>query len=105
VTELDKAITQLTIGATLFACCCCEYSKIPQREMKHTKQLCLRNIRFFKDRHLISAPSVDLESADSIAITFEMQKNDLKHDMVIRGRTDDATLCPVLQWAHLMNRM
>ncbi len=49
--------------------------------------------------------SDDLESADSIAITFEMQKNDLKHDTVIHGRTDNSVLCPVLQWARLVNRI
>jgi hypothetical protein len=34
-----------------------------------------------------------------------MQKNDLKHNTVIHGRTDDVTLCPVLQWARLVNRI
>jgi hypothetical protein len=33
--------------------------------------------------------SDDLESADSVAITFKMQNNDLKHDTGIHGRTDD----------------
>jgi hypothetical protein len=36
---------------------------------------------------------------------FEMQKNDLKHDTVIHRRTDDVTLCPVLQWVCLVNRI
>jgi len=49
--------------------------------------------------------SDDLESADSVAITCEMQKNNLKHDTVIHGRTDDSVLCPVLQWARLVNRI
>jgi hypothetical protein len=34
-----------------------------------------------------------------------MQKNDNKHDTVIHGRTDDPYLCPVLQWASLVNRI
>jgi hypothetical protein len=29
VTELDKSIAQLTIGAAFFACCSCDYSKVP----------------------------------------------------------------------------
>ena len=49
--------------------------------------------------------SDDLESANSVAVTFEMQKNYLKHDTVIHGRTDDSVLCPVLQWARLANRI
>jgi len=54
---------------------------------------------------LMPTQSDNLESADSVAITFEMQKNDLKHDTVIHGRTDDSVLCPVLQWARLVNRI
>ena len=105
VTELDNTLVQLTIGAAFFACRSCEYSIVPKSEEQRTKLLCLRNTRFFKDGHLISAPSDNLESADSIAITFEMQKNDSKFDTVIHGRTDDPTLCPVLQWARLVNRI
>jgi hypothetical protein len=52
VSELDRAIAQLTISAAFFACRSCEYLRLPQREMKCTKLLCLRNIRFFKDGHL-----------------------------------------------------
>jgi hypothetical protein len=96
---------QLTIRAAFFACRSCEYSTVPKREERCTKLLCLQNIRFFKDGHLIPEPSADLESADSIAITFKMQKNDSKFDTVIHGRTDDPVLCPVLQWARLVNRI
>jgi hypothetical protein len=32
--ELDRAITRLTISAAFFACHSCEYLKVPQREMK-----------------------------------------------------------------------
>ena len=73
--------------------------------MKRTKQLCLRNIRFFKDGRLLSTPSANLEFADSVAVTFEMQKNEEKHETIIHGRTDDPVLCPVKQWAHLVNRI
>jgi hypothetical protein len=34
-----------------------------------------------------------------------MQKNDSKFDTVIHGWTDDPVLCPVLQWARLVNRI
>jgi hypothetical protein len=78
---------------------------VPKREERCTKLLCLQNIRFFKDGHLILEPSANLESADSIAITFKMQKNDSKFDTVIHGWTDDPFLCPVLKWAQLVNRI
>ncbi len=105
VTELDIALGQLTIGAAFFACCSCEHSTVPKREEKCTKLLCLQNITFFKDGHLILAASADLESADSVAITFEMQKNDSIFDTVVHGQMDDPVLCPVLQWALLVNRI
>ena len=34
-----------------------------------------------------------------------MQKNEQKHETIIHGRTDDPGLCPVKQWAHLVNRI
>ena len=105
VTALDTALAQLTIGAAFFACRSCEYSTVPKTEERRTKLLCLGNIRFFADGHLILAPSEDLELANSVAITIEMQENDSKFDTVIHGRTDDTTLCPVLQWARLINRV
>jgi hypothetical protein len=103
VTELDKAIVQLTISAAFFVCCSYEYLRVPWREMKRTKLLCLQNIRFFKDGQLLLAPSDNLKFADSVAVTFKMQKNDQKHDTVIHGRTDNPILYPVLQWARLVN--
>jgi hypothetical protein len=99
VTELDIALGQLTIGAAFFACHSCKYSTVLKREERHTKLLCLQNIRFLKNGHLIPVPSADLESADSVAITFKMQKHDSMFDTVIHGQTDDPVLCPVLQWA------
>ena len=106
VTETDKSIVQLTIGAAIFACRSCEYSKVPRLEQKCTKLLCLQNIYFFRDGRLIMpAQSDHLESADSVVITFEMQKNDEKHDTVICRRTDESILCHVLQWAHLVSRI
>ena len=71
----------------------------------HKATLPTHNIRFFKDGCLLSTPSVNLEFADSIAVTFEMQKNEQKHETIIHGRTDDPVLCPVKQWALLVNRI
>ncbi len=80
---MDKAIVQLTISAAFFACHSCEYLKVPCQDMKRMKLLCLQNIRFFKDEHLLSAPLDCLEWANSVAVTFKMQKHDSKHDTVI----------------------
>jgi hypothetical protein len=54
VTDLDKAIVQLTVGKAFFACCSCRYLKVPCRDMKCMKLLCLQNIRFSKDGHFLS---------------------------------------------------
>ena len=105
VTEMERAIAQLTIGAFFFACRSCEYLKVPQKEQRRTRLLCLRNIRFFKNGRLVSTPSSALESADSVSVTFEMQKNDRKYDTVTHGTTGDCTLCPVTQWARVVNRI
>jgi hypothetical protein len=85
VTELDKAITQLTVGAAFFACRSCKYSKVPRSKQKRTKLLTLKNVRFFKSGRQLPFQSPDLESADSVSITFEMQKNDDKNDTVTHG--------------------
>ena len=74
VTELDRAVAQLTISAAFFACHSCEYLKVPTRKMKRTKLLRLQNIRFFKYGCLVLAPSDNMEFANSVAVTFEMQK-------------------------------
>jgi hypothetical protein len=104
-TKIDKGITQLTIGAALFACRLCKYSRVPQSKENRTQLLRLQNIHFFKKGHQLPLQSNDLESADSVAITFKMQKNDEKFDTVTHGRTDDSVLCPVLQWACLVSRI
>ena len=67
--------------------------------------LCLRNIRFFKNGRLLPSPSPALESTDSVSVTFEMQKNDRKYDTVTHGTTGDCALCPVLQWARVVNQI
>jgi hypothetical protein len=41
---------------------------------------------FFKDGNLLSVQLDSLELADSVELTFKMQKNDLKHNTVIHGR-------------------
>ena len=105
VTELDRAVAQLTISTAFFACHSCKYLKFPRREMKRTKLFCLRNIRFFKDGQLLPALSDNLEFANSIAVPFEMQKNDKKHETIIHGQTDNPVLCPDKSWTQLVNRI
>jgi hypothetical protein len=38
-------------------------------------------------------------------MTFEMQKNEEKHETDIHGRMDDPVFCPVKSWARLINQI
>jgi hypothetical protein len=71
---MDIVLAQLSISAAFFACRSCEYWMIPRNDEKRMKLLCQQKIKFFKNGHLISAPSAELKSAHSVAITFELQK-------------------------------
>jgi hypothetical protein len=41
VTDLDKAIVQLTISTAFFTCRSCKYLNVPRRDMNRTALLCL----------------------------------------------------------------
>ena len=105
-TETETALAQLTVGAYFFACRSCEYLKVPQDEKRRTDILSkLRTIRFFKDGKQVHAPSPDLCMADSVSLMFEMQKNQEKNDTVTHGAMGHEFLCPVKQWAAVVNRI
>ena len=105
VTESQKAITQLAIGAIFFAMRSCEYLSAPQAEKKRTAVLKLKNIRFNKDHRTLSHDSPLLEFADSVSITFEFQKKDERNDTVSQMFTGDPLLCPVRSWAAIVRRI
>jgi hypothetical protein len=77
-TEIQRAISQLTIGAFFFACRSCEHLKVPKQDQHQTKQLTLGNIAFSKDGNVILHSNPNLYLADSVSLTFESQKNDKK---------------------------
>ena len=74
LTELQCAISQLTILAFFFAMHLCEYVKVPQQEKQWTKIDRLRNLCFFKNGQLFNHNDPFLEDSDCLNITFEMQK-------------------------------
>jgi hypothetical protein len=65
----------------------------------------LHKIIFFKDGKQVHAPSPDLHLANSVSLTFEMQKNQVKFNTVMHGSTGYEFLCPVKQWAAVVNRI
>ena len=104
-TETQRAISQLSIGAFFFAMRSCEYTKVPQAEKGRTDVIRLRCIRFFKDGRIVPHDNLDLFYSDCVSITFEMQKKDEKMDTVTQIATTDRTLCPVRQWAAIVQRI
>ena len=70
-TEMRTAMGHLAAAAHFWAMRSCKYLKVPKSEQQQTKQLCLRNIAFIKDRKILDHSSTNLNSADCIAITFE----------------------------------
>ena len=105
MTEKQRAIGQLAVGAFFFACRSCEYLKVPQAEKKRTDILRVRCIRFLKDGKILNHKDKDLERADSVCITFEKQKKDEKFDTVTQQSTNDLVLCPVRSWAAIIKRL
>ena len=102
-TEEDRAVGQLTVGAFFFAMRSCEYSGVNGE--RRTKLLRIRNIQFYRGRRRMHHNDRSLLSADSVAITFEFQKNDERDVTITQHCTHDATLCPVRAWAALVKRV
>ena len=96
------AIAQLVIGAFFFAMRSCEYSKVSGE--RRTKLLTLGNIRFFKDRKVVPQESPFLFLAESVSITFVMQKNEERDETITQHRTTDTILCPVRAWAAIVTK-
>jgi hypothetical protein len=95
LTELQRAILQLTILAFFFAMHSCKYVKVQQHKKGRTKILCLRILRFFKNGRLVDHNDPSLKYANCINITFKMQKKDQKNDTTTQMASGDVTLCPV----------
>jgi hypothetical protein len=97
------ALCELFIGAFFFAMRSCEYLKVsgPRR----TKILALRNIRFHSGTKLIPHNAKNLHLADTVSITFELQKRDTKNDIITQHRTEDKIFCPVKIWSKIVRRL
>jgi len=82
-----------------------EYVKVPRAEEGRTKLLALKNIKFIKDGKVIEHDNFQLECADCVAFTFEMQKKEEKNDTVHHKKTGDLVMCPVIAAAELVRRI
>ncbi len=103
-TKTQKATSQLIIAALFFACRSCKYLKVPNPQDKKMKILTLENIAFYLDTKEIPHSSASaLSPANRVQVTFVTQKNGRKVDTITQWRTDHTTLCPVIQWAAIVN--
>jgi hypothetical protein len=82
ISKLDQAIVQFTGLGMFFTFQSCEYLKASQAKQCQMVQLCMWNIRFFKDGEIIQHTHPNLEFADCVSITFKRQKREDKIDMV-----------------------
>jgi hypothetical protein len=100
---MDKAMCELFAGAFFFTMRSCEYLKVSGQ--RKTKLLCIKNIRFFRGKHLLLHNNKFLHLADSVSITFEQQKRDLSNETITHHRTNDKILCPVKIWCKIIRRI
>ncbi len=106
---IDSAITWLQILAFSWCMRSCEYSNV-QGE-RHTKILCVRNIRFFDDLNKGISSNVELlTTASTVSITFEIQKKDVRNNAISHQCSFDDSLnggdmCPVCAAAEIAKRI
>jgi hypothetical protein len=103
--EFQLAVGQLVRLGFFFAMRSREYLKVPKAEEGRTKILLLRNLRFIRDGKVMSHDDPELDLADRLAITFEMQKKEEKNDTVHHEATRDQTMCPIKAAAELVRRI
>ena len=97
------AYHQLTILAYFFAMRSCEYLRTSGD--RRTKPIRLRNMIFRTKNRIVPHDDPNLKLADTITITFEYQKRDLRDDSVTQSRSGHPHLCPVRAAAAVVQRL
>ena len=105
LSKLNQAIVQITGLGMFFAFRSSEFLKVLQAEQHEMEQLCMRNIRFFKDGEIIPHTHPNLEFADCVSITFERQKQEDKHNRITHESSGYSVLYPVRFAAGLVWRI
>ena len=105
-TDNNLAAGQLGVVAFFFAMRSCEYLTTPTpKHKKRTKILCIKNIRFFTKGKLTAHNFKNLHRADTVAITFEIQKSDERNESVTMHRSRDKIMCPLIMSANIVQRI
>ena len=106
ISDLEKAIAWLLIGAIFFAMRSCEYLKTSEQESsKRTKVITIGDIIFKKGNAILHHSSPKLDSADLVMITFKFQKNNRRNQTVHMFNSRDKTLNPVIAWTRVIQRI
>ena len=99
-TTTGAVFNQLMLLAFFFALRSCEYLKVGGRDpfvqpTRRTYPLRKRNIRFWKHHRIVLHTDPRLAYADSVTLTFEFQKRDVRDECVTQSRTRHPVFCPV----------
>ena len=105
ISDRDKAVSWLLIGAIFFAMRSCEYLKTAAEDKKRTKIIRIENIIFKKDNKILKHDDIHLTTADLVQIKFVFQKNDKRDVCIHMFRSGDKILCPVVAWATTVRRV
>ena len=82
-----------------------KFYQIGHLMIRSTKQLKIKNIRFFKNNTEIKEKrSPLLQYAETISVTFEFQKNRQKNITVSQPRSGKE-ICPVIIWSKIVQRI
>jgi len=65
----------------------------------------LEDIEFFAGNERLEHCDDNLANADSISISFALQKNKVKYEKITMWKSDDKVLCPVKRWASIVQRI
>ena len=98
------ARAELLAAALWFCMRSCEYSKTSRKEQK-TKPITSADVTFRYHGLIIPHNSPYLDEAETVSITFRLQKCEVMHETVTQYRTDDPVLCPVKSWIKVIKRL
>jgi len=72
---------------------------------RKTQPIRLRDLQFIHNNRVLRRNSKHLEQADTISITFEYQKRDLRNDKITQSKSGHSWMCPVKAAAAIVRRM
>jgi hypothetical protein len=106
--HLDQPIAWLQTLAFFWCMRSCEYSVV-QGECR-TNILCVRNFRFFDQSNRdISNQISSLNEAQTVSITFEFQKRDIRNNTISHQQSGDnlgeGEMCPVRAVVEVVQRI